>query len=164
MEKDPNEKLNSDVPILLVFEEAHKYAPKSNMAKYKHSLQAIERIAKEGRKYGITLMLSSQRPSEISETIFSQCNNYIAMRLTNPNDQNYVARLLPDTLGNLTDSLPSLQAGEALIIGDSIIMPSIVQIEKTDTPPSSNDIPYWELWKEEWKSFDFEEINKNWNK
>lgn len=164
IEKNPNEKLNSDVPILLVFEEAHKYAPKSGLARFKHSLKAIERIAKEGRKYGITLMLSSQRPSEISETIFSQCNNFISMRLTNPNDQNYVARLLPDTLGSLIDCLPSLQAGEALLIGDAIVMPSIVQIEQTDLPPSSNDIPYWELWKEKWKTFDFGEISKNWNK
>ncbi|KAA6308582.1 hypothetical protein EZS27_039780, partial [termite gut metagenome] len=85
--KNTNEKINNDIPILLVFEEAHKYVPNSELSKFRASKNSIERIAKEGRKYGVTLLLASQRPSEISETIFSQCNNFIAMRLTNPNDQ-----------------------------------------------------------------------------
>ena len=149
---DKDENINNDIPFLLVYEEAHKYVPKSELTKYRSSQKAIERIAKEGRKYGITLMLASQRPSEISETIFSQCNNFIAMRLTNPNDQGYVKRLLPDTLGNLIEKLPSLSAGEALLIGEAIVMPSVVRIDECkDSKPSSNDIPYWHLWKEEWK-------------
>lgn len=162
--KNPDEKINNDVPILLVYEEAHKYVPRSELTKYRSSQKAIERIAKEGRKYGVTLLLASQRPSEISETIFSQCNNFIAMRLTNPNDQGYVKKLLPDTLGNLIDKMPSLSAGEALLIGESIILPSIVQIEKCTLPPSSNDIPYWDLWNEEWKSIDLSEIKEEWYK
>lgn len=159
-----NEKINNDVPVLLVYEEAHKYVPKSELTKYRSSQKAIERIAKEGRKYGITLMLASQRPSEISETIFSQCNNFIAMRLTNPNDQGYVKKLLPDTLGNLIEKLPSLSAGEALLIGESIVMPSVVQIDECkDYPPSSNDIPYWNLWKDEWKKLDFDRLRQEWH-
>ena len=153
-----------DVPLLLVYEEAHKYVPKSELTKYRASRNSIERIAKEGRKYGITLMLASQRPSEISETIFSQCNNFIAMRLTNPNDQNYVKKLLPDTFGNLINKIPSLKVGEALLIGDSTTMPSIVQIEECEQKPSSNDIPYFDLWKEEWKGLDFEQIINEWKK
>lgn len=141
---------NSDAPILLVYEEAHKYVPKSDLAKFRSSKLSIERIAKEGRKYGVTLLLSSQRPSEISETIFSQCSSFVAMRLTNPIDQGYVARLMPDTLGKLCDKLPSLAAGEALLIGEALIMPSLVKIDRCDPGPSSNDIPYFELWKEEW--------------
>jgi len=149
----------------LVYEEAHKYVPKSDLVKYRASKTAIERIAKEGRKYGITLGIISQRPSEISETIFSQCNNFIVMRLTNPDDQNYVKRLLPDALGNLTDTLPSLKTGDALLIGDSIVMPSIVTIEKcTDYMPSSNDIKYIEIWKEQWEDVDFAKIVKEWKK
>lgn len=159
-----DEKINNDVPVLLVYEEAHKYVPKSELTKYRSSQKAIERIAKEGRKYGITLMLASQRPSEISETIFSQCNNFIAMRLTNPNDQGYVKKLLPDTLGNLIEKLPSLSAGEALLIGESIVMPSVVQIDECkDYPPSSNDIPYWDLWKDEWKKLDFDRLRQEWH-
>ena len=156
--------MNNDIPLLLVYEEAHKYVPSSDLAKYRASKSSIERIAKEGRKYGVTLLLASQRPSEISETIFSQCNNFVAMRLTNPNDQNYVKKLLPDTLGSLIDTMPSLKAGEALLIGESIILPSIVQIDECKMPPSSNDIPYWELWKEEWKDLDFDAIKKEWYK
>lgn len=160
--KDPNEKINNDIPILLVYEEAHKYVPNSDLVKYRSSKKSIERIAKEGRKYGITLLLASQRPSEISETIFSQCNNFIAMRLTNPVDQGYVKKLLPDTLGTLIDKMPSLKQGEALLVGESIILPSIVQIDRCTKEPSSNDIPYWELWKEEWKKMSIEEIKNEW--
>ncbi|GEN72156.1 ATP-binding protein [Chryseobacterium lathyri] len=160
--KDPNEKINNDIPILLVYEEAHKYVPNSDLVKYRSSKKSIERIAKEGRKYGVTLLLASQRPSEISETIFSQCNNFIAMRLTNPVDQGYVKKLLPDTLGTLVDKMPSLKQGEALLVGESIILPSIVQIDRCANEPSSNDIPYWELWKEEWKNMNIEEIKNEW--
>lgn len=163
-EENPDETINNDVPILLVYEEAHKYVPKSDLIKFRSSKQSIERIAKEGRKYGISLLLASQRPSEISETIFSQCNNFIAMRLTNPNDQNYVKKLLPDTLGNLINMMPSFKAGEGLLLGESVVLPSIVQIDQSDSPPSSNDIPYWKLWKEEWKDLDFEAIKKEWYK
>lgn len=163
-EKNENETINNDVPILMVYEEAHKYVPKSDLSKFRSSQKAIERIAKEGRKYGVTLMLSSQRPSEISETIFSQCNNFIVMRLTNPNDQNYVKKLLPDTLGNLINKLPTLAVGEALLLGESTIMPSIVSIHQCDDKlaPSSHDIQYYDLWKEEWKELDFNEIVKKW--
>lgn len=158
------EKINTDAPLLLVYEEAHKYVPNSDLARFRASKFSIERIAKEGRKYGVTLLLSSQRPSEISETIFSQCSNFLAMRLTNPSDQSYVARLLPDTLGNLCDKLPTLGAGEALLIGESVVMPSLVKVHRCDPPPSSTDIPYYQLWKEEWKQLNFEGIKKAWLK
>ena len=152
----------NETPLLLVYEEAHKYVPKSDLARFRSSKNSIERIAKEGRKYGITLVISSQRPSEISETIFAQCNNFIAMRLTNPEDQNYVKRLLPDSLGALTDTLPILKSGEALLIGDSVVMPSLVQIKPCDPPPSSSDIKYFQLWKDEWKNVDTLNIIENW--
>lgn len=162
--QNENETVNNDIPLLLVYEEAHKYVPNSDMSKYRSSRQAIERIAKEGRKYGITLLLASQRPSEISETIFSQCNNFIAMRLTNPNDQNYVKKLLPDTLGSLANKMPSLKAGQCLLIGDAVVLPSVVQIERCNPEPSSNDIPYFKLWKEEWKNLNIDALNKEWIK
>ena len=161
-DSNPEEQINNDVPILMVYEEAHKYVPNSELTKYRASKIAIERIAKEGRKYGITLMLSSQRPSEISETIFAQCNNFISMRLTNPVDQNYVRKLLPDSLGGIIDILPSLNQGDALLVGDSIVLPSIVTIDRCHPEPSSNDIPYWKLWKEEWKEVPFDDICQKW--
>lgn len=155
---------NNNIPLLLVFEEAHKYVPKSDLSKYKSSKLSIERIAKEGRKYGITLAIVSQRPSEISETIFSQCNTFISMRLTNPDDQNYVKKLLPDTLGDLTSNLNSLSAGEALLIGESVVMPSVVKINRCNPQPSSNDIMYLDIWKEPWYEDDFNNIITNWEK
>jgi len=164
MRSKTGEKINNDAPILLVYEEAHKYVPNSELAKFRASKFSIERIAKEGRKYGVTLLLSSQRPSEISETIFSQCANFLAMRLTNPSDQSYVARLLPDTLGNLCEKLPTLGQGEALLIGEAVVMPSLVKIDPCDPAPSSSDIPYFQLWKEEWKKLDFSSIKKAWLK
>ncbi|MDR6998369.1 ATP-binding protein [Neobacillus niacini] len=139
---------------MLVFEEVHKYVPNSDLLKFRSSKKSIKRIVKEGRKYGVALFLGSQRPSELSETIFSQCNNFIVMRLTNPNDQTYVKKLWPDTLGNLIDKLPSLSADEALLIGEYSVIPSLVQIDPCELPPSSNDIPYWRLWKKEWKELD----------
>lgn len=154
----------NDTPILLVYEEAHKYAPKSNLAKYSSSKLAIERVAKEGRKYGVTLAIVSQRPSEISETIFSQCNNFVVMRLTNPEDQNYVKRLLPDSLEGVTNSLPSLKSGEALLIGEAVIIPSIVLIDRCKNEPSSSDIKYLELWKEKWKDVNFNNLIEKWER
>ncbi|EGJ36083.1 ATP-binding protein [Streptococcus sanguinis] len=154
--------LVSDVPILLVYEEAHKYVPTSSLTKYRASRQSIERIAKEGRKYGVTLLLASQRPSEISETIFSQCSNFITMRLTNPIDQSYVRQLLPDSMGGIVDKLPSLATGEALLIGEATILPSIVKIDVCKDKPSSKDVPYFQLWKEKWKDINFEELEKLW--
>ena len=125
IKKDSNE-----IPYLLVLEEAHNYIPQSQGAKYHSVKKSIERIAKEGRKYGLSLMIVSQRPSEISETIFSQCNNFVAMRLTNPTDQQYVKRLMPDSVSAITDTLPILEKQEALIIGDSIPIPTIVKIKE----------------------------------
>lgn len=152
----------NETPLLLVYEEAHKYVPKSELARYRSSRTSIERIAKEGRKYGVTLLIASQRPSEISETIFSQCNNFIAMRLTNPEDQGYVKRLLPDSLGAMTDTLPTLKSGEALLIGDAMVMPSLVHIHRCNPEPSSSDIPYYQIWKEAWKDVNMEALIERW--
>lgn len=158
----PGEAVNNDVPLLLVYEEAHKYVPNSDLSRYRASRQSIERIAKEGRKYGVTLLLSSQRPSEISETIFSQCNNFLALRLTNPNDQHYVKRLLPDGEASLVEKLPSLRVGECLLVGDAVAIPSVVRVDVCDRKPASNDIPYFELWKEPWKELDIAAIKEEW--
>ena len=109
------------------------------------------------------LLLASQRPSEISETIFSQCNNFLALRLTNPIDQNYVKRLLPDTMGSLVNKLPSLSVGEGILVGDAVVLPSVVKVDECEeNAPSSNDIPYYELWKEKWKDLDMSSIRDAW--
>lgn len=144
------------IPFLLVYEEAHNYIPRSTEAKYKSVKESVERVAKEGRKYGVSAMIVSQRPSEISETIFSQCNSFVVMRVTNPNDQAYIKKLLPDDVSSLTDSLSSFKQREALVIGESIPMPAVVEIHKLDSDklPKSNDVQFMQKWRKDWDSFD----------
>ncbi len=149
-----------EAPFLLVLEEAHNYIPQSEGAKYHSVKKSIERIAKEGRKYGLSLMIVSQRPSEISETIFSQCNNFVAMRLTNPTDQQYVKRLMPDSISAITDTLPVLERQEALIIGDSIPIPTIVRIKELTDKPDSSDIAFRAEWQKDWLPIVFDDIIK----
>jgi hypothetical protein len=151
-----------NLPFLLVYEEAHNYIPQSEGARYSSVKKAIERIAKEGRKYGISLMIVSQRPSEISETVFSQCNNFVAMRLTNPTDQHYMKRLLPDTVNAITDALPSLEKQEVIIIGDSISIPSLAKVDDITYRPDSHDINFHTEWKLDWLDLTLEEILERW--
>lgn len=162
--KKNNSSAAVETPLLLVYEEAHKYVPKSGLAKFSASRNSIERIAKEGRKYGITAAIVSQRPAEISETIFSQCSNFLAMRLTNPEDQHYVKRLLPDSLGPLTDSLPVLKSGEALLLGDAAVMPSKVVMEQARPAPSSSDVRYMAEWIKPWHDVQFGHVVEDWQR
>ncbi|QXP67829.1 ATP-binding protein [Polaribacter sp. AHE13PA] len=154
----------NDIPFLIVCEEAHNYIPKSGGAEYKASKKSIERIAKEGRKYGLSLMVVSQRPSEVSDTIFSQCNNFVALRLTNISDQNYIKGLLPNNANSITDILPTLSAGECLIVGDATPMPAIVQMEMPDPEPKSESIKFHSQWENEWTDVTFSDVIKRWRK
>jgi len=154
----------NDIPFLIVCEEAHNYIPKIGGTEFKASKKSIERIAKEGRKYGLSLMVVSQRPSEVSETIFSQCSNFIAMRLTNRVDQNYIKALLPDSSSSLVDLLPSLNQGEAFVVGDSVIIPSLVQLPKPDPEPKSASIDTFTEWAEGWKEVTFDKVVERWRK
>ncbi|WP_167738012.1 ATP-binding protein [Cryobacterium sp. MDB2-10] len=148
--KKLNRANDRELPFLLVYEEAHNYIPRSEGAKYGSVKKAIERVAKEGRKYGISLMIVSQRPSEISETVFSQCSNFVAMRLTNPTDQAYVSRLMPDSLSAITDSLSSLEQREAIIIGDSVSLPSLIRVDEITDRPESRDVEFHTEWRKDW--------------
>jgi DNA helicase HerA-like ATPase len=156
--------LEENIPFLLVYEEAHNYVPRSDSARYGSVKQSIERIAKEGRKYGVSMMIVSQRPSEISETVFSQCNNFVAMRLTNPSDQHYVKRLLPDNLGALTDGLPSLGRQEAILIGDSMSIPSLIYVDDVDEKPNSHDVRFHSEWQQDWREYDPTPIMTRWQR
>lgn len=149
---------------MLVCEEAHNYIPKNGGAEYYASKHSIERIAKEGRKYGLNLMVVSQRPSEVSETIFSQCNNFIVLKLTNINDQNCIKNLLPDNNASLVDVLPTLSAGECLVVGDSVPLPAIVKMEMPNPEPSSRNVNVYDEWNKDWVDITFEEIIRRWRK
>ncbi|QQT25266.1 ATP-binding protein [Sphingobacterium spiritivorum] len=154
----------NDIPFMIVCEEAHNYIPKAGGAEYKASKKSIERIAKEGRKYGLSLMVVSQRPSEVSETIFSQCNNFISLRLTNVNDQSYVKALMPENSNAIADILPNLGSGECLIVGDATLIPSVVKLDLPDPQPKSQSVRFKDEWHKDWKDVSFEEIIKRWKK
>ena len=135
-------------PILFVCEEAHRYVPNHGEAQYKEAQEAVRRIAKEGRKYGIGLMLVSQRPSDVESTVLSQCNSWLILRLTNSNDQQHVAKFLPDSLAGLTSMLSALTRREALFVGEAAAHPSRIRITKLpkDKLPDSHDISFVEGW------------------
>lgn len=139
-------------PIALFCDEAHLYIPASaNGGIEERGLHSFERIAKEGRKYGVALIVISQRPSDVNKTVLSQCGNFIAMRLTNPEDQNVIKRLFPDNLAGFSDMLPILDVGEALIVGDASLLPSRVIIEEPEIQPQSATIDFWDEWNNDEK-------------
>jgi len=156
--------LLNDIPVMIVCEEAHNYIPRTGGAEYNSSKKSIERIAKEGRKYGLSLMVVSQRPAEVSETIFAQCNNFVSLRLTNSNDQNFIKNLLPDSTKNITQILPSLSSGECIVVGDSIIMPTIIKLDKPNPEPKSQSVKFFNEWQKPWKEISFVEILRRWRK
>ncbi len=149
-----------DFPILVVFEEAHTYL--SMTGKSRAARKTVERIAKEGRKYGVSSMIISQRPSEISDTITAQCNNFVAMRLLNPNDQAYIRKLVPDSLSNMIEILPTLRQGEAYFIGDAVPVPVRVLIDMPSPEPASGDINYFDKWKNKEVATNVAEVVNNW--
>jgi DNA helicase HerA-like ATPase len=138
-------------PIALFCDEAHLYIPEreSSSSGEAFAVNVFERIAKEGRKYGVGLVVISQRPSEVNRTVLSQCNNLIAMRLTNGEDQAVVRRLLPDSLGGFSELLPILDTGEALVVGDASLLPTRVRIQRPKNEPNSGTVPFWDKWSED---------------
>lgn len=135
-------------PILLVCEEAHRYVPDRGEALYGAAQDAVRRIAREGRKYGIGLMLVSQRPSDVESTVLSQCNSWLVLRLTNGNDQEHVSRFLPDMMAGLIKLLPSLPRREALFVGEAAALPARIKLTHLplDKRPQSNDISFAAGW------------------
>ena len=136
-------------PVLLVCEEAHRYVPNSGEAQYEGAQDAIRRIAKEGRKYGIGLVLVSQRPSEVETTVLSQCNSWIVLRITNEADRNHVRGILPDSMEGLTKMLSGLRRQEAIFVGQAATLPSRIMIRdlSQDELPKSNDIDFDKGWQ-----------------
>ncbi len=150
-------------PTLLVFEEAHNYLPKVPLKERKtFARDAVEKVAKEGRKYGVSAMVVSQRPSELSETLLSQCNSMVLMRMNNPDDQDYAARVVSDQFRSLISLLPSLKPGEGFIIGDAVLMPMRTLIDLPPRLPRSNDVDFFGLWSRNTNRVDAEQIVDRW--
>ena len=135
-------------PIAVFADEAHIYL-NDNDTDAKSSRESAERIAKEGRKYGISLTVISQRPREVSATILSQCNSFLCLRMSNPDDQGYVRNLLPDSIRGITSVFATLRRGECLLIGDSVMMPTRIKLDRPDPAPDSDDTSFSATWKKD---------------
>lgn len=137
-------------PFTLICDEAHLYLPIKDEADavQKQALYNFERIAKEGRKYGVSILAVSQRPADVSKTILSQCNNFVVLRLTNEKDKGVIKNLLPDSLKSTIEFLPLLDVGEALVVGDAILLPSKILLDKPadDHQPVSATKNFWDEW------------------
>ncbi|MDT2909665.1 ATP-binding protein [Lactococcus lactis] len=136
-------------PLAFICDEAHLYMPKDTSkmkAVEKKSLEIFEKIAKEGRKYGVSLVIVSQRPAELNTTIISQCNNIISLKITNDRDKSAVATMLTDSLIGLVDVLPNLDVGECIVVGDSIKLPTKIILDKPKEEPKSSTIDFWDRW------------------
>jgi len=148
-------------PIAVFADEAHIYLndgdPATEAAKH-----SAERVAKEGRKYGISLTVISQRPREVSSTILSQCNSFLCLRISNPDDQSYVKNLLPDSVRGVTSMFSTLRRGECILLGDSVMMPTRIKIDRPDPVPASDDASFYRTWNEAPRDVDFGRVLHAW--
>ena len=153
-------------PLAIVCDEAHIYLPEKTGKNpvERRAIESLEKIAKEGRKYGVALTIVSQRPSDVSTTILSQCNNVIALRLTNGADRSTVNKLMPESLESLLDVLPIMDVGEALVVGDSVLLPSRIKINEPKEKPLSATIDFWSEWMKKIEKPDFDKSVENMRK
>jgi DNA helicase HerA-like ATPase len=154
----------NEFPIFLICEEAHEYIPREDIPRFREARRAIERISKSGRKYGIGLCVVSQRPHEVSETVLAQCSTYICLRITNPDDQEYVRSMVPDIARGTFAALTSLSKGEAVALGEAVPMPVRFKVDMPNPPPNSTDIDYATMWSTGGKGVSVEKLVSNWHK
>ena len=136
-------------PLAFICDEAHLYMPRDTTklkAVERKSLEIFEKISKEGRKYGVSLVVVSQRPAELNTTIISQCNNIISLKITNDRDKAAVATMLTDSLVGLVESLPNIDVGECIVIGDAIKLPTKILLDRPQEEPKSSTIDFWDRW------------------
>lgn len=152
-------------PLAFICDEAHLYIPRDITklkAVEKKSLEIFEKISKEGRKYGVSLVVVSQRPAELNSTIISQCNNIISLKITNDRDKTAVATMLTDSLVGLVETLPNLDVGECIVIGDAIKLPTKILLDKPKEEPKSSTIDFWDRWIDGQQTvFDIDDAIKN---
>ena len=157
------------LPTVMVMEEAHTFIKRYNDgAENQNSAticcQVFEKIAREGRKFGLGLVLSSQRPSELSPTVLSQCNSFLMHRISNDRDQELVHKLVPDNLRGLLRDLPSLPSRHAILLGWASELPVLVKINslREQHRPKSDDPDFWAVWSGEDEDGEIVDRNVNW--
>lgn len=148
-------------PVAVFADEAHIYLNERDSAS-EAARQSAERIAKEGRKYGVSLTVISQRPREVSSTILSQCNSFLCLRISNPEDQSYVKSLLPDSVRGIASLFSTLRRGECVLLGDSVLMPTRIRIDVPNPKPASDDASFYDHWTADPVSIDFAAVLKAW--
>jgi hypothetical protein len=148
-------------PLLIVLEEAHNYL---RAGEHSVASRTVQRIAKEGRKYGAGLLLVTQRPSELDETVLSQCGTIIALRMNNSKDRGYVAAALQDELKVIVYLLPSLRTGESIVSGEGVSIPSRIQFYKLSSAPKSSDPEVTKKWGQDYpmSSNDYKHLISLW--
>ena len=157
------------LPTVLVMEEAHTFIKRykddsENQNSATTCCQVFEKIAREGRKFGLGLVLSSQRPSELSPTVLSQCNSYLLHRISNDQDQELVHKLVPDNLRGLLRDLPSLPSRHAILLGWASELPVLVQMNALPEyqRPKSNDPDFWAVWSSDQRNVDWKAVADDW--
>jgi len=153
-----------DFPLFLVAEEAHSYIPRDRVGGHQGARRSFERIAKAGRKYAVGLCVVSQRPNELSETVLSQCSTFVCLRITNPDDQEYVRALVPDAARGILDALTSLAQGEAIATGEGVPMPVRFRVTRPNPPPNAQSIEYAGMWTKGPQDIDVENIVDCWRR
>ena len=135
-------------PVCLICDEAHVYLREGEAESPIHgaAMRRFETIAKEGRKYGVCLAVVSQRPSELNQTVLSQCNNFVILRLSNDQDHEAIVQLVPGAFAGVAAVLPTLDVGEAVVIGDAIPLPARIKLDRATFGPDSSTVPCWSFW------------------
>ena len=153
-----------EFPLYLICEEAHEYIPREDIPRYREARRSMERIAKNGRKYGVGLCVVSQRPHDVSETVLAQCSSYICLRISNPDDQEYVRSMVPEAVRGTFAALTSLSKGEAVALGEAVPMPVRFRVEKPNPPPNSRDVDYARKWRDGGRPISVESLVSNWHR
>jgi hypothetical protein len=150
------------VPVVIALEEAQNYIPEVNHKDRESiSKKVFERIAREGRKYGLSLVVSSQRPSELSKTVLSQCNSFIVHRIQNPDDQNYIRKLVSSANSEILNQLPTLPQQHVIIMGDCVRTPIVARMNDANPRPNSNNPSFIDNWLKDGTA-DYERVAKKW--
>jgi len=153
-----------EFPIWLVCEEAQEYIPRDANTRYKEARRTMELIAKAGRKYGVGLCIVSQRPHEVSETVLAQCGTFLCLRISNPDDQDYLRAMVPDAARGTFSAITSLARGEVVAMGSAVPMPVRFQMNLPNPPPNSQDVDFAGKWARGGEEIDVERLVSNWHR
>jgi DNA helicase HerA-like ATPase len=153
-----------EFPLFLICEEAHEYIPREANPRFREARRSMERISKNGRKYGVGLCVVSQRPHDVSETVLSQCSSFICLRISNPQDQEYVRAMVPEAARGTFAALTSLSKGEAVALGEAVPMPVLFRVDTPNPPPNSTDVDYAARWRDGGEAIQVEKLVSNWHR